>query len=227
MSGAEDLRLWGVEPGYWDVSGQWREVPEATLDAVMDALGAAPNGPPARAPLVTVGPGGAWPQLPAGSLALEGGGAIELGAGESPPPDLPFGYHHFEATAGSDGQDGTAAELLTIAACPVRCPSPPPGRRWGWSAQLYATRSSASWGMGDFADLGRLVDWAVGSGVGFVLTNPLHAPAPGPVPEPSPYSPSSRCFFNPLYIRVEHIPGAASPRGGEAGQQGQVLTESG
>ncbi len=208
MSGAEELQLWGVEPGYWDVSGRWRDVPETTLDAVLGALDATPEGPPARAPLVTVGAGGLWPPLPAGSLALEGGGTIELGAGEAPPPDLPFGYHRFEAISGFDSQTGTDAAPLTVAVCPVRCPSPPSGRRWGWSAQLYATRSSASWGIGDFADLGRLIDWAVGNGAAFVLSNPLHAPAPGPAPEPSPYSPSSRCFLNPLYIRVEHVPGA-------------------
>ena len=45
MSGAEELQLWGVEPGYWDVSGRWRDVPETTLDAVLGALDATPEGP--------------------------------------------------------------------------------------------------------------------------------------------------------------------------------------
>ena len=57
---------------------------------------------------------------------------------------------------------------------------------------------------------GAWCDWAVGQGAAFVLSNPLHAPAPGPVPEPSPYFPSSRCFLNPIYIRVEDVPGAAA-----------------
>jgi 4-alpha-glucanotransferase len=41
------------------------------------------------------------------------------------------------------------------------------------------------------------------------LINPLHAVAPGVLQEPSPYFPSSRRWRNPLYLRVEHVPGAA------------------
>ena len=205
MSSPEELRDWGVEPGYWDVTGRWRDVPEETLSAVLGALGAGRGGPPEHAPLVIVGAGAAWPDLPAGTLVLEDGATLELRAGEPPPPDLPFGYHCFQATVGGEG---TMGEPRKLAVCPWRCPPPSPGRRWGWSAQLYATRSKGSWGIGDFADLARLVDWAASSGAAFVLSNPLHAPAPGPVPEPSPYSPSSRCFLSPLYIRVEEVPGA-------------------
>ena len=208
MSTHEELRAWGVEPGYWDVAGQWRDVPEGTITAVTAALGAGPPGPPPGAPLVTAGADGRWPELPAGTLVLEQGGAVELGAGERPPPDLPFGYHRFEPAAAGEGRSGTEAPEV-VALCPSRCPSPSPGRHWGWSAQLYATRSAKSWGMGDFADLARLIEWAAGNGAAFVLSNPLHAPAPGPVPEPSPYSPSSRCFLNPLYLKVEDVPGAA------------------
>ena len=117
------------------------------------------------------------------------------------PSDVPAGYHRLEPEQGGPP--------LTVAVCPPRCPSPPPGRTWGWSSQLYASRSETSWGIGDFADLRRLVGWAGEHGAGFVLINPLHAPATGPVPEPSPYFPSSRCFLNPLYIRIEEVPGAA------------------
>ncbi len=210
MSIPEELRAWGVEPGYWDVSGQWRDVPAETLAAVFAALGAGPEGPPPQAPLVTAGTDGRWPELPAGTLLLEQGGVVELGPGEPPPPDLPFGYHHFEPVGAGKGDGARAgAGPLTVAVCPQRCPFPSPGRKWGWSAQLYATRSTESWGMGDFGDLARLVDWAVRNGATFVLSNPLHATALRPVPEPSPYSPSSRCFLNPLYIKVEDVPGAA------------------
>ena len=41
---------------------------------------------------------------------------------------------------------------------------------------------------------------------GFVLVNPLHAPAPAPPVEPSPYLPVTRRFVSPLYVRVELVP---------------------
>ena len=214
------LQAWGVEPGYWDVGGHWRDVPETTLRAVREAMGAGipgtsgtvPPGPRLDAPLFTAAQTGPWPYLPGGTLTLENGGTIELPADGPRPAELPLGYHCFEPAeppAGGSPHDWPRI----VAVCPARCPEPPPGRTWGWSAQLYATRSSDSWGIGDFADLRSLVDWAGDNGAGFVLLNPLNAPALGPVPEPSPYFPSSRCFLNPLYIRVEEVPGAGDLAG--------------
>jgi 4-alpha-glucanotransferase len=82
-------------------------------------------------------------------------------------------------------------------------PLPPVPRSWGWMLQLYALRGARSWGVGDFADLAGFTRWAAGTGAGAVLLNPLHAVPPvEPVPA-SPYSPSSRRFVNPLYLRVE------------------------
>jgi 4-alpha-glucanotransferase len=200
-AGPPDPGAWGIGTGYWDVSGQWRSVPGPTVTAVLAAMGAAGPEPAADIPLVMVDQYGPWPHLPGGHLVLEGGGALEMGDFRDQPDELPLGYHRLERA------DGGAH--LIVAVCPPRCPSPPPGRTWGWSVQLYAARSRASWGIGDFADLRGLVEWASGDGAGFVLVNPLHAPAPGPVPEASPYFPSSRCFLNPLYLRVEDVPGAA------------------
>jgi 4-alpha-glucanotransferase len=81
---------------------------------------------------------------------------------------------------------------------PAALPEPP--ETWGWMLQLYALHSADSWGMGDLGDLRTFL---TSSGApGLVLLNPLHAITPTlPVPS-SPYSPSSRRFANPLYLRI-------------------------
>lgn len=88
---------------------------------------------------------------------------------------------------------------------PPRLPAPP--RCWGWSVQLYALHSAGSWGMGDLADLRELAVWSAREhGADLVLVNPLHAVAPVLPITDSPYSPTSRRFTNPLYLRVEEVP---------------------
>ena len=63
--------------------------------------------------------------------------------------------------------------------------------------------------MGDFADLRRFARWSGRKlDVGFILLNPVGAPLPVLPQEASPYYPGSRLFLNPLYLRVEEVPGA-------------------
>src|SRR5712671_3312203 len=74
-------------------------------------------------------------------------------------------------------------------------------RVWGFTVQLYGLRSVRNWGIGDFGDLGALVETAAGLGAGLVGVNPLHATS-----GMSPYSPSSRHALNTLYLDIEAIP---------------------
>ena len=127
--------------------------------------------------------------------ALPGPGTVTLedGSTRGVGPDLtglPLGWH--KLTCG--GQE------VTVVIAPKRLPPPPPA--WGWMLQLYALRSATSWGMGDLGDLREFAGWAADTGAGLVLLNPLHATGPNHPVQPSPYSPSSRRFTNPLYIRV-------------------------
>ena len=88
-----------------------------------------------------------------------------------------------------------------------RC-APAPERAWGWALQLYALRSTESWGVGDFADLRRFGRWSKGAGASVILLNPLAAQNPTRPYQPSPYYASTRRFRNIVYLRVEEIPGA-------------------
>ncbi len=195
-----DHRRWGIDLGYHDAQGTWREPPASSVDAIVASMGATDAAhPDDDVEVITVRLDHPLPQVPAGRLQLEDGGTVDIDG--TLPDDLPLGYHHLRPV-GTD----TSIELIVS---PGRCPLPD-GRRWGWAAQVYAARSTQSWGIGDLADLRRLAQWSDGLGAGVILVNPLHAASPGPHQEASPYFASSRCFSNPLYLRIEEVPGAAA-----------------
>jgi 4-alpha-glucanotransferase len=106
------------------------------------------------------------------------------------------------AGQGGAGRSDADTAAWTGAAAPA-----PQRRSWGLTIQLYAVRSAASWGHGDFRDLAGLAAWSARElGAGFVLINPLHAAEPVPPVSTSPYLPMSRQFISPLYLRIEDIP---------------------
>ncbi|MEN9314636.1 MAG: hypothetical protein RIS35_1029 [Pseudomonadota bacterium] len=119
---------------------------------------------------------------------------------------LPPGYHRLEI---APEWNEAPREALVVSA-PVRCWRPDGfddgARAWGLAVQLYALRSSRNWGIGDFGDLARLADFAAGQGADLIGLNPLHALFPEAPERASPYSPSSRCWLNPVYIEVEAVP---------------------
>lgn len=125
------------------------------------------------------------------------------------PGDLPLGWHTVHAWELHGGQAGRTASAPLVVA-PERLPEPPSrpeknGRAWGLMAQLYSVRSQASWGLGDFADLGDIAAVAGARGADFVLVNPVHAAEVTAPIEPSPYLPATRRFLAPLYVRPEDI----------------------
>jgi len=190
---------WGITSGYRDARGAWRATPAHTRAALREAMDADPAAPPADdPPPVALGaPGDALPAPGRFELRLEDGRVLDVE--RRLPADLPVGYHHL-------WRPGADVGTLLLSA-PRRCPAPP-ARAWGWAAQLYAARSSASWGIGDLADLERLGRWTADLGGAVVLVNPLTAPLPVLPQEPSPYCPSSRRFRSLLYLRIEDVPGA-------------------
>jgi 4-alpha-glucanotransferase len=205
---AEVLRAMGIdprtEPGLAaDADGV--RATAAVADAA-DAGGVRATGALAdaadAAPVRVVQPGEATPVARAGELRLEDGALIRLGAGDTLPPDLPLGYHDFTP----EDDPGRAVRIICS---PGSCHLPEDLQSWGWTIQLYAARSRASWGIGDLADLRALGALTRSLGGEVLMVNPLSAPAPVVPVEASPYYPSSRRFRNPLYLRIEEIPGVA------------------
>jgi 4-alpha-glucanotransferase len=146
---------------------------------------------PALPPTLAVRAGDPPRPLPEpGELTAEDGTRRDLT--DALPTDLEPGWYTVRTRSGAEA---------TVVATPRTLPVAPPA--WGWMLQLYGLRSARSWGIGDLGDLREFVRWtAAEHGAGAVLLNPLHAPGPTHPVQPSPYTPASRRFANPLALAV-------------------------
>lgn len=179
----------GVSFGYQSTSGRWVETPTATLARVAPSFEQIDSANTA-APIVCT-PGRWHPEL-FGTLILEDGFHFQCHG----VVDVP-GYHILYTSEGVRRFVIAAPEYLKT-----------PDRGWGWQIQLYATRSRDSWGIGDFRDLALTCRIAAAQGATCVQVSPVHAIAPLPSPQPSPYSPASRLFLNLLHVAPGAIYGA-------------------
>ncbi|MDQ3660711.1 MAG: 4-alpha-glucanotransferase [Actinomycetota bacterium] len=192
--------LLGIQEGYRNRHGRWQKTSPETLAALTEILS---TDDPAEEAVAVIRSGEPLEiERPALLVTEEG---TETAVLDRLPPDLPCGYHRLIEQA-----SGRAKRLIVS---PGRCHLPADLREWGWALQLYAARSAKSWGIGDLGDLARVADWSASKGAGVALLNPLHAVNPGPHQQASPYFPSSRCFKNPLYLRIEDVPGASEAEG--------------
>lgn len=191
---------WGITDGFHDIAGVWHSTSDAARTVIRKTMGDVPPRPPA----VRVVHEGTTPEIESpAELTLEDGAVLRVT--DRLPSDLPLGYHRLRQL-----HDDHEVRLVVA---PRRCHLPDGMKIWGWAAQLYAARSRESWGIGDLADLRRLARWSATTlGAGMLLINPLSAATPVAPLQASPYYPSSRRFRNPLYLRVEHVPGADTSR---------------
>lgn len=182
-----DLAAYGVQAGYRDGWGVDRALPETT--AVALARHFAGRNVPVPALIAT--PGRFHPEL-VGEITYEDGavapvaGVVDRG-----------GYHVLHSPSGSRRLVIAAPEFL-----------PQPGRQWGFAVQLYAARSRDSWGIGDFRDLAMIARCARDAGAGSILISPVNANPPEPHQQNSPYSPTSREWYNLLHVAPGAAPGA-------------------
>jgi 4-alpha-glucanotransferase len=187
LAGAHGVATW-----YEDTRRRRIEVPDEVVVAILAELGVDPGDPipPVRPPDVMVLREGEHPAAN-GRLTTEDGSTIDV---RDRLPDLPLGWHTLD----------TGEREIPVVVTPRKLAGVTPA--WGWQVQLYALRSRESWGIGDFADLRTLVTGSAGLGAGVLLINPVPAITPTFPVRRSPYSPSSRRFVNPLYLRVPDIP---------------------
>lgn len=243
----------GLATRYTDALGREREVPEAGLRALLEALGwAAQDDAEAERSLARAEAAERARWLPpvvvlrqgeTRVLTLGGGrgeapvrwrlqcetGSVGEGRiedGELPlPPTLPLGYHRLLLL----DREGVELAHTELTVCPARCYLPPAlaeGRRcWGPTVQLYALRSARQWGIGDFTDLRHLVEAMARLGAAFVGLNPLHALFPEHPEQASPYSPASRGALNVLYIDVEAVPDFAECEAAQAQWRDDVFQQ--
>jgi len=127
-----------------------------------------------------------------GRLRLESGTARDIALDEALIVTEP-GYHRIES----------GERMVTLAIAPAAAPGVGAltgrARGWGLSAQLYALRGSQPAGFGDFAALADLARLAGALGADALAISPVHALFLADPTRFSPYSPSSRDFFNPLF----------------------------
>ena len=179
---------WGIDASWLDALDEEHSVAQTTIDRLREVIGTPPADLEERAPIVAR-PGDSLEVDEADVICEDG--EVRRVDGEL-PPDFPLGYHWLQTA------EGRRRRLIVS---PGRCWLPD-ARAWGWAVQLYATRSRASWGIGDLADLRAVRRMAADQGAGFLLINPLHAVAPTAGQEASPYLPATRRFPNPIYLRV-------------------------
>ncbi|TWX72461.1 4-alpha-glucanotransferase [Colwellia sp. C1TZA3] len=118
-------------------------------------------------------------------------------------PTFEQGYYQLTI---SFGDDQASCPLLYAPKTCYSAQEASVNKVWGYTAQLYSLRSKKNWGMGDFTDLYNLVEKSAQHQASTIGLNPLHPLYQQNPAHRSPYSPSSRCFLNPLYIDVSKIP---------------------
>ncbi len=124
------------------------------------------------------------------------------------PKGLREGRYRFRVTA--EFSQARLSKDMHWLICPDVCYLPSDmangARLAGVALAMYGIRSDKNWGIGDFSDLARVIDWAADDlGVDFVGLQPLHAIFNKSPFNTSPYLPSSRLYANYVYLDVPAI----------------------
>ena len=161
-----------------------------------------------QAPLLTLeqGQASALPGFRPGTpfKLIRENGSVQSGRlddqGRFPAEEEP-GYHRLEI----------GERMLTLAVAPPACSSVQDlcgsRRAWGLTAQLYSLRRRGDGGLGDTLALEELAREAASLGAEALAISPVHAMFRAYPQQYSPYSPSSRLFFNVLHAAPQKLLG--------------------
>ncbi len=203
----------GVQLTYQDVTGQHREAPEETLQAVLGAMGWDATSDAAvqdglaqldathaarTVPPYMIAPPGAEFAIPDGVdwvLQAEDGTHRE---GRGPVAELPLGIHRLEL----------ADQVVTLLSAPSTLDLP--ARGWGVTLPLYGLWTDLQSGIGTYADLAAAATAIASAGAGFLGINPIHAGFPGDPKAISPYTPTHR-----RRLATRHLSGSGETQGGD------------
>lgn len=242
----------GLSIDWTDANGKPQRVTPEVLRPLLQALGYPADSQSdledsrrrlqAQSPHATELPEGEWPPL----IVVDQGQSIALGArlagkgfrvtledggersgrlddqGRLPALDAP-GYQTLELDE----------RRITLAVAPARCTGvdeltgQPGSRVWGLSAQFYSARRAGDGGFGDTLAMENLVRSAAQQGADAIAISPLHAMFSADLHRCSPYSPSSRLFFNVLHAAPGAVLGElavkhALERSGMAAEQARL-----
>jgi 4-alpha-glucanotransferase len=195
------VRIW------WDADGREHVVADASLRAIVAALGypatsadeiaaslaqvAAERAQPPAMIVTDAGvPTPLPPSLAGATLTLPDGTTRVLDTAQwvLPAVDEP-GYYPLVVNG----------HTLTLAVAPRACPSVEAlgkGRIWGPAVQIPALRGARPEPFGNFADLADAAEAFAARGADALAINPVHALFAGDGRDFSPYSPSSRLYLN-------------------------------
>lgn len=214
----DDMVSMDIAASYINARGQLQAIPDTIQQQLFDAMGGnAPHLKKSALPLPTVkvvlqnddieliikGKGEFYWQLETEDKALLQQGQIVSGKVLVLPTDLPLGYHRL--TLNQRGEQWNCCVIVAPKRCYIPSAIENDQKLWGANVQLYTLRSEQNWGIGDFGDLKRMISEVSSRGGSFIGLNPIHSLFPSTPESASPYSPSSRCWLNIIYIDVESV----------------------
>lgn len=209
----EQAKALGIAVDFYTIDGEHHALDEAQLSAFIALLAAPTQGDYAGSLLLEASggelelPKQAFPVVAVDMLdetyARVAGLEANVETQTLHYPALDYGYYTLRVA----GEHQRAIYQCIVAPAKVyTAPALETAPQTGLTLQFYGLRSARNWGIGDFADLSRLLESVGKADLTFIGINPLHALFTSHPASASPYSPSSRIWLNPLYLAVDEIP---------------------